>query len=479
MSLTTTQFANDYVNALAAQGVTLSNATSFKATFAAQLTDWLGGGDAIPADLAYRLTEALNRVNAETASRLDWLTGTATGGPNNDGYYIATAPDGTPVPFPSLAKTLQVTAKGDPAGVSFLFSASTADADPGAGTLRLNNASAASATSVFVDNADLNAASVTAWLDHFDDVAGAYKGLLQIRAATSEAFALYQVNGAVVDGTGYRKVPVEYMAGSGAFTAGQRLAVNFIARGEKGSGILSGSGVPAPALGVDGDLYLNLATGDFYGPKATGAWGSPVLATGLNALVAAAATSASNAASSASSASTSASTATTKAGESASSATAAASSATAAAGSATAAASSASSASASASAASASANSALNAPGTNATSTTSLTIGLGSKSLTIQTGKAFAVGQAAVIASTANPMNQMTGVITAHNSGTGALTVNVLSINGSGTLAAWTISLTALASVSLTTASLSDYASDQAARQTVEQEFAVAMSLCF
>ena len=108
MSLTTTQFANDYVNALAAQGVTLSNATSFKSTFAAQLTDWLGGGDAIPADLAYRLTTALARVNAETASRLDWLTGTATGGPNNDGYYIATAPDGTPVPFPSLAKTLAV-----------------------------------------------------------------------------------------------------------------------------------------------------------------------------------------------------------------------------------------------------------------------------------------------------------------------------------------------------------------------------------
>ena len=124
MSLTTTQFANDYVNALTAQGVTLSNATSFKATFAAQLTDWLGGGDAIPADLAYRLTEALNRVNAETASRLDWLTGTATGGPNNDGYYIATAPDGTPVPFPSLAKTLAVLQAA--AGVTNLTSTRTA-----------------------------------------------------------------------------------------------------------------------------------------------------------------------------------------------------------------------------------------------------------------------------------------------------------------------------------------------------------------
>ena len=108
MSLTTTQFANDYVNALVAQGVSLSNATAFKATFAAQLTDWLGGGDAIPADLAYRLTEALNRVNAETASRLDWLTGTVTGGPSSNGYYPATAPDGTTFLFPCLAKTLAI-----------------------------------------------------------------------------------------------------------------------------------------------------------------------------------------------------------------------------------------------------------------------------------------------------------------------------------------------------------------------------------
>ena len=108
MSLTTTQFANDYVNALVAQGVVLSNATAFKATFADQLTGWLGGGDAIPADLSYRLTEALNRVNAETASRLDWLTGTATGGPTSNGYYVATAPDGTTFLFPCLAKTLAI-----------------------------------------------------------------------------------------------------------------------------------------------------------------------------------------------------------------------------------------------------------------------------------------------------------------------------------------------------------------------------------
>lgn len=90
-----------------------------------------------------------------------------------------------------------------------------------------------------------------------------------------------------------------------------------------------------------------------------------------------------------------------------------------------------------------SAASAANAPGTSATSTTSLAIGSGAKSLTIQTGKLFAVGQTAVIARTSDPIVQMTGAITAHNSGTGALSV-IIPTNGfagSGTYTDWTISL--------------------------------------
>lgn len=94
------------------------------------------------------------------------------------------------------------------------------------------------------------------------------------------------------------------------------------------------------------------------------------------------------------------------------------------------------------------ADSALNAPGTNATSTTSLAIGTGSKSLTLaQTGKAFSLGQTMVIAYTTDPTQNMVGVITAFNSGTGAMTVNVSSVSGSGTYATWTVSLTATSAV--------------------------------
>lgn len=107
------------------------------------------------------------------------------------------------------------------------------------------------------------------------------------------------------------------------------------------------------------------------------------------------------------------------------------------------AATSASNASTSASNAAASAVTAVNAPGTNATSTTSLSITEASKTLTIQTGKSIVVGMSMKIASTASPTNWMLGDVTAYNSGTGSLTVSVSIKNGTGTFAAWTVSLTA------------------------------------
>lgn len=108
--------------------------------------------------------------------------------------------------------------------------------------------------------------------------------------------------------------------------------------------------------------------------------------------------------------------------------------------------------------AAASAATATNAPGTSATSTTSLAIGTGSKSLTVQTAKAFVVGQWVTVTNTATPANWMHGQITAYTSGTGALVVNVSAIGGSGTYAAWTIGLSAPAQSSAALLSTSSYA---------------------
>ena len=86
---------------------------------------------------------------------------------------------------------------------------------------------------------------------------------------------------------------------------------------------------------------------------------------------------------------------------------------------------------------------ALTAPGTAATSTTSLTLSTGSKTLTIQAGKSLVVGMSVKIAHTADPVIWLHGDITAYNSSTGVLTVQVGVSNGSGTYSAWTVSVSA------------------------------------
>lgn len=71
------------------------------------------------------------------------------------------------------------------------------------------------------------------------------------------------------------------------------------------------------------------------------------------------------------------------------------------------------------------------------TSTTSLTIGSGSKAFTTQADLIFIVGTWVIATSDADPTNYMLGQVTGYSGTT--LTVNVTATGGSGTLADWTI----------------------------------------
>lgn len=96
-------------------------------------------------------------------------------------------------------------------------------------------------------------------------------------------------------------------------------------------------------------------------------------------------------------------------------------------------------------AAAGSAASALTAPGTNATSSTSMTVGTGSKAFTLaQTGKSFVVGQWVTVSDSAAPAaNWMLGAITAFNAGTGAITVGVVAAAGTLTGTSWVVAASA------------------------------------
>lgn len=69
------------------------------------------------------------------------------------------------------------------------------------------------------------------------------------------------------------------------------------------------------------------------------------------------------------------------------------------------------------------------------TSTTSLTIGTGSKAFTTQASKGFVAGQMVIASSAANRSNWMWGIVVSYASTT--LTLNVIQVGGTGTLADW------------------------------------------
>jgi len=77
--------------------------------------------------------------------------------------------------------------------------------------------------------------------------------------------------------------------------------------------------------------------------------------------------------------------------------------------------------------------------GERANSTTSLAIGTGSKSLTVETGLNFVTGERVNIIYATDSSKYMLGNVTSYTSGTGALVVSVDSVVGTGTYATWKV----------------------------------------
>lgn len=131
-------------------------------------------------------------------------------------------------------------ATGPAIGVNFTYSTTTADADPGSGVFRLNNATIASATAAYIDDLDASANAISTWLDTFDDSTNTVRGTLVIRGVTTQtAFAVFDVTGSVVNGTGYRKLTLTHRASGGVWTNAQTFAMMFFRAGDAGAGAVS------------------------------------------------------------------------------------------------------------------------------------------------------------------------------------------------------------------------------------------------
>ena len=133
---------------------------------------------------------------------------------------------------------LQTSTAGVSVGIRQAYSSTTTDADPGAGAFRLNHATPASATAAFLDNLDAGGATVSGIWDLFDDSTSATRGFIRFQKANDPTkWAQYRVTGAVVDGTGYRKLTLAGgVASVSSFTAGDVFAITFYRTGDASSG---------------------------------------------------------------------------------------------------------------------------------------------------------------------------------------------------------------------------------------------------
>lgn len=135
-------------------------------------------------------------------------------------------------------------AAGVTGSTTFTFSTTTADSDPGSGTLRLNNATASSATAAYIDNNNSGGSDISAWLDSFDDTGeSAFRGHLHLYDSSSPTtvFRIYKVTGSVTDGTGYRKLVLDHVAGAGTYTNGNTIIAAWLPRGATGVGDTTGA----------------------------------------------------------------------------------------------------------------------------------------------------------------------------------------------------------------------------------------------
>ena len=120
----------------------------------------------------------------------------------------------------------------------FQYSTTTADADPGAGKFRLNNATISSATEMYIDDLEFNGTDVSAWVQSWDDVTGndTNRGRIRIsKANTLDTWMVFKVTGAITDASGYSKISLVYIDSAGTFADDDKVFISFVASGEDGA----------------------------------------------------------------------------------------------------------------------------------------------------------------------------------------------------------------------------------------------------
>jgi collagen type I alpha len=173
--------------------------------------------------------------------------------------------------------------------IDYQFSTTTTDSDPGAGFLRLNNATQLSATVIRTDLLDVNAVDQTAVLDNLDASSNTVKGYIRLYKTNDPTKWIEFTLTSRATPSGYRNLTVVEVAGSGVnpFANNDFVTLVFSRAGDVGAtgpaGVTGATGSTGPT-GPTGPTGVTGVTGPT-GPAASkivlsGAGGWPSTTTG-------------------------------------------------------------------------------------------------------------------------------------------------------------------------------------------------------
>jgi len=147
-------------------------------------------------------------------------------------------------------------------GVRYAWDASTTDADPGAGEIRINTLTSGSATWIYASTSDAGGTDVSALLAAMDDSTNpTIKAFLILRHVTDpDRWAILALTGAVVSVAGYRKLPVSFVCGPGGFVAGETVSLGFVPVGNMGATGATGGLVGGNLTGALNETAVTLAS---------------------------------------------------------------------------------------------------------------------------------------------------------------------------------------------------------------------------
>jgi hypothetical protein len=142
-------------------------------------------------------------------------------------------------------------AAGGAVSLQYTFSTTTTDADPGAGTVRLDNATQNTATTIRADLAGADGSDLSGVLALFDDSTSTNKGYLTIRHSTTPTKWIIFTVASVASPSGYKNITVTPVASSAAnpFTNGDAVLLDFTPTGDKGDIGATGTGITPQAVG--------------------------------------------------------------------------------------------------------------------------------------------------------------------------------------------------------------------------------------